>query len=225
MSGMRPRCSRIRRLGTVFALAPVLLGVASCGGSKPKTASSITPGGGVSGPQALLDHLPPINQFPNLHPISFPSVINSPGVWVATGGVPGTPGEADAARLERLGFVAAVLEELSTSSTTVAEVDAQVEQFHSASAATSELDYRFAQARGTGLSPGYTFGRFPVSGVPGAIGYAIKQPASSSDAVAFASGPYFYLMQSLIPSTSPNAVTPRQLSAEAAAWYQHLRKL
>lgn len=152
-------------------------------------------------------------------------MIVSPGVWVASGGLPGTPGQADAVRLTQLGFVAGVQEELASDQPTVAEVDARVEQFHSASAAGSELGYRFAQARITGRTPGYTFAHFAVSGVPGAVGYSIKQPSTTRDAVAFANGPYFYLMESVLPAGSEKAVTPRQLSAEAAAWYRHLQAL
>jgi hypothetical protein len=61
--------------------------------------------------------------------------------------------------------------------------------------------------------------------VPGAAGYAIKQPSSSSDAVAFANGRFFYLIQSVLPSGSQSVITPRQVTREAAAWYQHLQKL
>lgn len=215
---------RIRRLAPAGAIV-ALLTLSSCGGSsKPHTATSITPGGAVSGPQSLLDHLPPINEFPLLRPISAPNVVVSPGVWVANLGLPGTPGQAEAARLARLGFVSAVEEQLG-SDQPVAEVDAEVEQFRTTGAANTELRDRFATARSTGQSPGYSFGRFRVTGVPGGLGYAIDQPANTTDAVVFAAGPYFYLIQSIIPTASPRVVGPQQLNAEAGAWYRHLRSL
>lgn len=219
----RPR--RTHHLVPACAAVFVLL-LTSCGGSsKPNTATQATPGGAGSGPQSLVDHLPPLGQFPDLHPITQPTVIPSPAVWVANAGLPGTLGQADAHRLSRLGFVAGVHEELGSDSPTTAEVDAQVEQFRNTAAAAAELRYRVGQARSTGRSPGYKFAHFDVSGVPGAVGYGVKQPASASDAVAFAAGPYFYSLHSVLPTSASNAVTPRQLSTEAVAWYRHLRTL
>jgi hypothetical protein len=197
-----------------------------CGGSsKTHTATSATPGGAISGPQSLVAHLPPINQFPRLQPISAPNVVSSPQVWVASLGLPGTPGQLDAARLTKLGFIAGVQEELGSNEPSVAEVDALVEQFHTAGAARAELRYRLATARSTGRSPGYKFARFSVTGVPSAVGYSTKQPANLSDAVAFAAGRYFYLIQSVLPSGSKVVITKRQLSTEANAWYRHLQSL
>lgn len=200
--------------------------LAGCGStSKPRTATSITPGGVISGPQALVDHLPPINQFPRLHPISAPNVISSPQTWVASLGLPGTPGQADAARLGRLGFVAGVQEELGSDEPSAAEVDAVVEEFRTGHAADAEFRARLGAVRSTGRSPGYKFGRFSVTGVPGAVGYSIAQPGSLSDAVAFAAGPYFYLIESILPSGSQGVITAHQLATESAAWYRHLRSL
>jgi hypothetical protein len=200
--------------------------LSACGGSsKPNTATSASPGGEASGPLTLVDHLPPINQFPLLHPISQPTVISSPSVWVSSGGLPGTPGQAEASRLSRIGFVAGVHEELGSNAPAVAEVDVQVEQFHSASAADKELSYRVGQARATGRSPGYKFTRFTVPGVPGATGYSIKQAATSSDTVVFASGTDFYLLQSVLPTGAGRVVTPQKLAADANAWYRHLQEI
>jgi hypothetical protein len=216
--------SRSRRLACL--VLPVAILASACGGSsKPNTATSVSPGGEIIGPQTLVDRLPPIAQFPRLHPVSQPNVITSPTVWVATGGIPGTPGQADASRLHGLGFVAAVAEELGSDPPVTAEVDAQVEQFRSATAADSERAYRVGQARSTGRSPGYKFARFAVAGVPGAIGYSIKQTASTTDAVVFTAGSDFYLLQSVVPAGSGKIVTERQLSTEAAAWYRHLQTL
>jgi hypothetical protein len=124
-----------------------------------------------------------------------------------------------------LGFVAGVQEQLASYGNPAGEVDAQVEQFRTTSSANSEFRYRLAQARSSGRSPGYTFSRFAVGGVPGAAGYSVKQAAGLSDAVAFAAGPYFYLMQSMLPTGSAAVVTAAQMRAEAVAWYRHLRSL
>jgi hypothetical protein len=218
--------SRIRRLTSASLAFPLVILVSACGGSsKPTTATSSSPGGEIVGPQSLVAHLPPINQFPQLRPISQPNVITSPLVWVASGGLPGTPGQAEATRLRRLGFVAAVQEELGSNQPVTAEVNAQVEQFRGPATANTELSYHLRQARETGRSPGYKFARFSVAGVPGAVGYSVKQAASTSDAVAFASGSYFYLLQSVVPAGSGKIVTAQQLSREATAWYRHLQAL
>jgi hypothetical protein len=223
---MWPRSIRTRRTPAICALAPIIVLLCACGGSsKPNTATSITPGGVISGPQPLIDHLPPINQFPHLQPISAPSVISSPSIWVASLGLPGTPGQAEAARLTHMGFAAGVDEELGSEQRSAVEVNALVEEFHAGQAAKAELRDRLAMSRSTGRSPGYRFGRFTVTGVPGAIGYTIKQPGTTSDAVAFAAGPYFYLIQSVLPSASQGAISRRQLKTEATAWYRHLRSL
>src|SRR5579859_4821830 len=218
--------SRTRRLAPACLVLPLLALVSACGGgaSKPTTATSSSPGGVISGPQTLVDRLPPIDQFPRLRPISQPNVITSPSVWVASNGIPGIPGRADASRLAAMGFLGAVGEELGSNLPQVtAEVDAQVEQFRGAAAADTELSYRLSQARELGHSPGYTFGRFAVAGVPGAVGYSIKQGAGVSDAVAFTSATAFYLLQSVLPVGSGNIVTNQQLAREAASWYRHLQ--
>lgn len=217
--------SRSRGLAPFLALPVVMLASACGGSSKANTATSVSPGGEIVGPQTLVDRLPPIAQFPYLHPISQPNVITSPIVWVASGGIPGTPGQKDASRLHRMGFLAAVDEELGSDPPATAEVDAQVEQFRGAGAAKAERSYRIAQARSTGHTPGYKFSRFRVAGVPGGVGYTITQTASTSSAVVFTAGTDFYLLQSVVPAGSGKIVTDRQLSTEAAAWYRHLRKL
>lgn len=226
MRAQRPGSGWIRKLAPPCLSVLIVVALSGCGGSaKPHTATSSSPGGVVTGPQSLIDHLPPITQFPQLNPIEEPNVISSAAVWVASGGLPGTPGQADAARLMKLGFLAAVRETLGSEQTNPGEVGIEVEQFRAASGARSELAYRFGQAKATGQSPGYTFGRFGVGGVPGAVGYSVDQPGTSSDAVAFADGKYFYSMQSILPARAPGAVTPRQLKIEAAGWYRHLKSL
>lgn len=219
------RCPRSGRVPSVATASLVLL-LCGCGGStKPSSARAPSPNGTVAGPQSLVDHLPPINDLPRLHPLDAPNVIVAPLQWAATNGIPGTPGDADATRLGRLGFVAGVQEQLASYGTTAGEVDAQVEQFRTTASANSELRYRLTQARASGRSPGYRFSRFAVGGVPGGAGYSVAQAGSSGDAIVFAAGPYFYLMQSMLPSGGSVIVTAAQMRAEAVAWYRHLRSL
>src|SRR5579884_2069778 len=130
------RSGRRRHLAPACAVILFASGLSACGGSsKPHTATSSSPGGNLTGPQALVDHLPPITQFRQLHPIEFPNLINSAEVWTASGGLPGTPGQTDANRLTRLGFVSGVRELLGSEQTSSAEVGVEVEQFRTAAAA------------------------------------------------------------------------------------------
>lgn len=223
MNPPRRRLSRSAPAACVLALAAVAL--AGCGGgssTSSATTHAATTGGSTPGPESLVSHLPPTTAFPQVHPTGLPQVISSPMQWAARGGLPGTPGQRAGARLTKLGFVAGLRELLGSEQRSVSEVDASVEQFRTAAGARSELAYRLAQARATGHSPGYSFARVAANGIPGAFGYAIRQPGTSSDAIIFAAGAYFYLMQSVVPAGSPDPVTLRQLETGAAAWYRRV---
>jgi hypothetical protein len=201
---------------------PATTGHPATTGGPATTSHPATTPGSTPGPESLVSRLPPISAFRQLHPLGLPSVIRSPIQWTGRGGLPGTPGQADAARLTRLGFIAGVRELLGSEQRSVSEVSATVEQFRTAAAARSELAYRSTQARAIGSSPGYTFSPLHPPGIPGAVGYAIRQPGTASDVIMFAAGPYFYLIESLVPTGSPSPVTLAQLEAAAAGWYRRV---
>jgi hypothetical protein len=119
---------------------------------------------------------------------------------------------ADYARLTRLGFIRGVREDLSAGATPGLS---EVEQFHSAKAASAELAAEIAKDK-TGAGGPYK--AFAVPGIPGARGYTLIQGGQGGINIAFVKGPYYYLVgQELAPSESINAAIA---SVTAAA--QHL---
>ncbi len=223
MNPLRPGSSRTARRACACALVGGLAAaLGGCGsGSSTAARPATAPGAGsASASQSLVSHLPPTTPFPQVQPLAPPAVIASPSQWTADGGLPGTPGRRNAERLTKLGFLGGVRERMGSEQRSVSEINAAVERFRTAAAARAELGYRFDQARATGSSPGRSFSQLAIAGIPGARAYAIRQPGSSSDAIAFAAGPYFYLMQSQVPAGSPNPVTLRQLETGASAWYR-----
>jgi hypothetical protein len=120
--------------------------------------------------------------------------------------------DTDYARLKRLGFIRAVRENLAQGATSGLS---EVEQFHSAKAASAELAAETAQDK-TGYGGPYKV--FTVPGIPGARGFTLIQGGQGGVNIAFVKGPYYYLVgQELAPSESSNAATA---SITAAA--QHL---
>jgi hypothetical protein len=119
---------------------------------------------------------------------------------------------ADHARLTRLGFIRGVRENLSSGATPGLS---EVEQFHSAKAASAELAAEIAEDK---VGAGGAYKAFAVSGIPGARGYTLIQGSQGGINIAFVKGPYYYLVgQELAPSESINAAI-----ASMTAPAQHL---
>jgi hypothetical protein len=103
--------------------------------------------------------------------------------WVVASQVARSRWVGDAARLQRLGFVKAVRENLATSAGQ--QGLSIVEQFQTAAAARAELVYETSRAlSGTPM-------RFAVAGIAGARGFAYPEGGAN---VAFVKGPYYYLV-------------------------------
>jgi hypothetical protein len=107
---------------------------------------------------------------------------------------------ANYARLTRLGFIRGVRENLSAGATSGLS---EVEQFHSAKAASAELAAEIAEDK-TGF--GGPFKAFAVARIPGARGFTLIEGGQGGINIAFVNGPYYYLVgQELAPSESINA--------------------
>jgi len=107
---------------------------------------------------------------------------------------------ADYARLTRLGFIRGVRENLSAGATSGLS---EVEQFHSAKAASAELAAEIAEDK-TGFGGPYK--AFAVPRIPGARGFTLIEGGQGGINIAFVNGPYYYLVgQELAPSESINA--------------------
>jgi hypothetical protein len=106
---------------------------------------------------------------------------------------------ADSVRLKRLGFIRGVVEDLSMGAT---DGVSMVEQFHSASAAKTELAAEIAEDKTESPSAG-SYAAFAVPGIPGAHGISFLSGRQGGINVAFFKGPYVYLIgQELGPSES-----------------------
>jgi hypothetical protein len=120
---------------------------------------------------------------------------------------------ADEARLTRLGFIRGVRENLSDGGT--AGLSA-VEQFPSAKAATAELA---AELVGFRSGSGGPYKAFAVPGIPGADGFSLISGGQGGINIAFAKGPYYYLVGQEV-GPGPSSVPSDMANLIAAA--QHL---
>jgi hypothetical protein len=91
-------------------------------------------------------------------------------------------------RLERLGFIAGVNEQLHGVYPLQAEAVSLVEHFRTAGAAQAELAYRYRT-----LISGRAE-RLSVAGIPGAVGWAEHAGPTTDTNVMYTSGSYYYLV-------------------------------
>jgi hypothetical protein len=131
---------------------------------------------------------------------------------------PGPEREQAAARLRRLGFIAAVHERLAPTSGSDEAVSI-VQQFPSASAATQEL-----AAETKNPAPKAHVTRFAVPGIPGARGFAASGGEFSGINVAFAVGSYYYLVGAGWKTGVPEPPTRDALIGAARHLYQRARR-
>jgi hypothetical protein len=123
---------------------------------------------------------------------------------------------SEAASLKALGFVAGLDEQLAPSKGGVANEGgvSLVELFHSSHGASGEVASQLKQALKRGESA------FAVPGIPGARGFGFSGSSTNAN-VAFAVGPYYYLIGFSAPSAS--APTRAQLIAAAQSLYRRVR--
>lgn len=196
-----------RRAG-VGLLICMVVGAAGCGnsgGAKSATATATpTSAAGTTAPAvpaakapaALRRRVLAAGDMYGFAPAGEPFFASDARSWDAAVQASAADHAATVARLQRLGFVAGVREDLTESGG--APGLSFVERFRSATAARTELG---AVASLTG-----GFRAFPVAGTPGARGFAISDGAQISAAnVAFADGPYVYLVGATRASSGPSA--------------------
>jgi hypothetical protein len=136
--------------------------------------------------------------------------------WVAGLGLPPSERAKEAARLQRLGFVAAVSERLAPTNGAPAEALSIVEQFGSPSAAKSEVAAQLKMTEAQGAKG------FAVPGIPGASGFGGSHGQGTGIDVLFAAGPYYYLVGAGWPIGSANPPTRAALIAAAEHLYHRL---
>lgn len=199
-----------RRVLSACVVACVVL--AGCGGSshKSSTAATSAPAGTTAGTatSGIASRVLASNELPGFKGAK-PSVSTTASAWLAARQTPSAQVASETKRLTRLGFVAGAAEDFTGPSGRAAL--SLVEQFKTPGAARSELANQLKLFRT--IAPGYQ--SFPVPGIPGAHGYAASGPALN---IAFASGPYYYLVGEFVSAV--NTRSEATLIAAAKHLYQ-----
>ncbi len=152
-----------------------------------------------------------------------PAVVHSPLVWAANEGSVGPHLERQVRRLDGLGFLGGVDEQLFAGKHTTAEVDSVVEEFRLHQGADGELSAQYTAAWQRWHTTGASFERFVVVGIPGAIGYDAGGPAFVHDTVAFAACAFYYAVRSTVPRRAHGAVGRAAVIAAAIPLYRRVR--
>jgi hypothetical protein len=142
----------------------------------------------------------------------------NPDSWVVEEKIPASQRAREAARLQSLGFVAAIREQLlPPANASPAEGLSIVEQFRAPGAARTELAFQVRQGKGSGATA------FAVPAIPGARGFGGSSSESSGLNVAFTKGPYYYLVGAGWPTGTPSAPTRATVIAAAQRLYRRVQ--
>jgi hypothetical protein len=200
--------------------AAVGVALSGCGISSSSTTSGTTTAKAASVPPGTPASLSGVHgtvlragELPGLVPQGPPKVSTSAQSWVAE--APPAQRASEAASLRTLGFVAGLSQQLAPSKGGIASQGgvSVVEQFRSAQGASGAIAAQLKQALARGESA------FAVAGIPGARGFGFS--GSSTDAnVAFAVGPYYYLVGFGSPGSGAGGPTRAQLTAAAQSLYR-----
>ena len=145
-----------------------------------------------------------------------PAVNATARSWVTAEQLPPSQLDAEFARLTRLGFIRGAREDLTMGNTPGLSL---VEQFHSDKAAAAELTAQTAESKASAPQ----FKPFAVPGIPGARGFALLQQGQGGINIAFARGPYYYLVgQELASGESNTKASIASLIAAAQHLYQRV---
>src|SRR6202035_1367116 len=144
--------------------------------------------------------------LPGFVPKGYRAPSTSAQSWVAE--YPPEQRAPEAARLNALGFIAGITEQLAPAHGGVGEAISNVEQFRSAHGANGDVAAQVKQALARGESA------FAVAGIPGARGFGSSRDAN----VAFPVGAYYYLV-----GFESGTATRAQLIAAAQSLYHRVR--
>jgi hypothetical protein len=182
--------------GTVAVGTAVAVALSGCGGGGTSSTATTASTGKASAATALPQGTPATlrgvhgsvlrrGDLPGFDPGRL-TLSTSAENWVAE--APPAQRGPEAASLKALGFVAGLTEQLAPAKGAAAEGGVSlVEQFRAARGASDEIATQLKQALRRGESA------FTVAGIPGARGFGYS--GASTDAnVAFAVGPYYYLV-------------------------------
>ncbi|MGZ4231357.1 MAG: hypothetical protein ACXVVQ_08040 [Solirubrobacteraceae bacterium] len=141
-----------------------------------------------------------------------PTTVHSAQTWAARVERSTTPAR-EAARLERLGFVAGVREQLHGRFPLAAEAVSVVERYRTAAGARAELAYQRAAAE-TGWADEHVT---PLRGIaiPGAMGWIARAPHIAAVNIMFSAGREFYIVGSGAAPGTHGAPTAGQMIGAA----------
>jgi hypothetical protein len=122
-------------------------------------------------------------------------------------------------RLQGIGFVSGLNEQLHGLFPLKAQAVSVVERFRSVGGANAELNYQYEQAVKGARSSGSTVSTYRVAGIPGARGWTVRSHGITGINVAYTSGPFYYLVGSGSASGAQGAPAPNNVAAAANVQY------
>jgi hypothetical protein len=122
-------------------------------------------------------------------------------------------------RLQGIGFVSGLNEQLHGLFPLKAQAVSVVERFRSAGGANAELNYQYQQAVKGARSSGLAVSTYRVAGIPGARGWTVRGHGITGINVAYTSGPFYYLVGSGSAPGAHGAPTPNNVAAAANLQY------
>ncbi len=213
---------RCRIAGALLAAAALTgCGDASHKGTTSAAATAPPSTHSVSAPPAALrgvaGHILLANELPGFKPQDRRVIGVNAESWVAENEYPASERARVVARLQRLGFVAALRERLLPTNGTPAEGLSIVEQFRSSSAARTEVAAEVQADRAVGHVT-----TFAVAGMPGAVGFGGVKTQFSGENIAFAKGSYYYLVGAGWPTGAKSPPTRADLITAARRLYDRV---
>ena len=178
------------------------------------SASSGAPTAPPPGPPRLMKRAIAPATLPGFSLLMDPATIRGAVAWATAERSPSQPRES--ARLQTLGFIDGLDEQLRSTDPTKGQVSSIVEQFRTPSGAQSELQHQYATVRASG---GARLTTFPVVGVPGARGVSILHSRHTRLEVLFRSGRFVYLLTAGSPLHGGPRVTSTRLASAVGLQY------
>jgi hypothetical protein len=203
-----------RFISTHFGLLLAAVATASAIAVTAVRAVSSLPSAPIAAPVAAVQPLPltqrvlPASALHGFITTQRPTTVRSARTWAARVERSTTPAR-ESARLERLGFVAGVREQLHGRFPLAAEVVSVVERYRTLAGARAELAYQRMMAE-TGWADEHVT---PLRGIaiPGAMGWIARGPHIAAVNIMFSAGRDFYIVSSGAAPGTRGAPTAGQM--------------
>ncbi len=207
-----------RFVSTHFALLLAAVATAGAIAVTAVRAVSALPSPPVAAPVAAIQPLPliqrvlPASALHGFITTQRPTTVHSAQTWAAGVERSMTPAR-EAARLERLGFVAGVREQLHGRFPLAAEAVSVVERYRTAAGAHAELAYQRAMAE-SGWADEHVTPLHDLA-IPSALGWITRSPQIAAVNIMFSVGRDFYIVGSGAALGTPGAPTAGQMIGAA----------